>query len=204
MKKNIKNILIIIGMSTILFNSCKDDLNLTPISSLSDASYWKTADQFDAFINGVHTRFRGHNSNFQYLGELRSDIFGTDPGTTASFTGEATQGLERMWLHTLDLDNAGVTNFGGFYDNINQINLLIEKLNTTAVVPDAVKANYLGIAHGMRAFYYFQLYRSWGKVVLQTEPTTAIDVANLAKPAASEDEVMALIKSDIDNSNASF
>jgi starch-binding outer membrane protein, SusD/RagB family len=204
MKKNIKNILIILGISTIIFNSCKKDLNLTPISSLSDESYWKTPDQFDAFLNGIHTRFRGHNANFQFLGELRSDIFGTDPGTTASFTGEATQGLERMWLHTLDLDNAGVTNFGGFYDNINQINLLIEKLNTTTVVSDGVKNNYLGVAYGMCAFYYFQLYRTWGKVVIQTEPVIEIDVANLAKPASSEEEVMSLIKADIDNSNASF
>jgi hypothetical protein len=56
----------------------------------------------------------------------------------------------------------------------------------------------------MRAFYYFQLYKSWGKVIIQTEPTTAIDVSNLAKPASDEDSVMAIIKSDIDLSANSF
>lgn len=204
MKRTFKKTFILIGMTTILFSSCKNALDLNPISTLSEVSYWKTPDQFDAFVNGVHARFREHSSNFEYLGDVRADVFGTDPGNTATFTGEATQGFERMWLHTLDVDNAGVNNFGGFYDNINQLNFLIQKLNTTSVVTEANKKKYLGIAYGMRAFYYFQLYRTWGNVVIRTEPTTGIDVADLAKPASSQAEVMELIKADIQNSNDNF
>ncbi|WP_316831624.1 SusD family outer membrane lipoprotein NanU [Pedobacter aquatilis] len=204
MKKIFKNILAISAVLSMLFTGCKNELDLSPVSSLSDASYWQTADQFDAFVNGVYTRFRSHNANFMYLGELRSDIFGTDPGSTSTFTGEATQGLERMWLQTLDADNSGVSGFGGFYTNINQINLLINKLGTTSVLSDAKKKNYLGMAYGLRAFYYFQLYRSWGKTIIQLEPTTTVDVSNLAKAASSEAEVMALIKSDIEQSNTNF
>lgn len=204
MKKIIKNLWVMLSFSALLFTGCKNELDLSPVSSLSDASYWQTADQFDAFVSGVYIRFRSHNSNFQYLGELRSDIFGTDPGSTATFTGEATQGLERMWLQTLDADNAGVSAFGGFYTNINQINLLIQKLNETVVLPDAKKKTYLGMAYGLRAFYYFQMYRTWGKTIIQTTPTTSVDIANLAKAASGEADVMALIKADIDLSNANF
>ncbi|HUH32428.1 MAG TPA: hypothetical protein VLZ28_00665, partial [Daejeonella sp.] len=99
--KRIKNIIIAIAVVSLLGSSCKDSLDLAPVSSLSNESYWKTPDQFNAFVTGIHSRFRSHTGNFQRLGELRADIFGLDPGTTASFTGEATQGLERMWLHTL-------------------------------------------------------------------------------------------------------
>jgi hypothetical protein len=60
------------------------------------------------------------------------------------------------------------------------------------------------MAYGMRAFYYFQLFKSWGKVIIQTEPTTSIDIADLQKPASGTDSVMALIKSDIDKSLNSF
>ncbi len=204
MKTIFRNILVLLSLSGLIFTGCKNELDLSPVSSLSDASYWQTADQFDAFVNGVYTRFRGHNANFQYLGELRSDIFGTDPGSTATFTGEATQGLERMWLQTLDADNAGVSGFGGFYTNINQINLLIQKLNETSILPDAKKKNYLGMAYGLRAFYYFQMYRTWGKTIIQTAPTTSVDVSNLAKAASSEADVMALIKADIELSNSNF
>jgi hypothetical protein len=203
MKKYIK-IPVLVLIIAIATNSCTKQLDLAPVSSLSDASYWKTPDQVDAFVSGVEQAFRSGTSAFELLGEGRSDIFGTDPGSSSAFTGEATQGIENLWNNTLDGNNPGVSNYGGFYFNINQINLLISKLNTLSIVTPANKNYYLGMAYGMRAFYYFQLYKSWGKVIIQTEPTTAIDVSNLAKPASGEDSVMALIKSDIDLSANSF
>ena len=188
----------------LLCSACNKKIELSPVSSISDASYWKTADQVDAFVSGIHIGFRSNVSSFQLLGEQRSDIYGLEPGASQSFTGEATQGLEKFWLQQLDMDNPGVSNFGGFYYNINQLNLLISKLKTIDFVTPANKSYYLGIAYGMRAFYYFQMLRSWGKVVIQTEPVTTIDVSNLAKEASAEADVMTLIKSDIAASESSF
>ncbi|WP_242921234.1 SusD family outer membrane lipoprotein NanU [Pontibacter liquoris] len=203
MKKHILYLFTFIG-AALLGSSCSDDLELAPISSISDGNFWQTPDQFDAFVTGVHSRFRNHNGTFEVLGELRADVFGNEPGASASFTGEAPQGMERMWLQTIDPENAGVSSFGGFYSNIAQLNVLISKLQTTNVVPAATKDYYLGIGYGMRAFYYFQLLRTWGDVVIQTEPVTSIDISNLAKPASSQQEVMQLIKADIDSSAANF
>lgn len=204
MKTIIIKIALLAGLGMAGLTSCNKQLDLAPISSISDDNYWKTPDQFDAFVTALHTRFRSHIGNFLYLGELRAGNFGNDPGTTASFTGEASQGLERMWMHNLDMDNPGVGNFGGFYDQINQLNLLINKIGSSTVISDANKNYYLGIAHGMRAFYYFQLYRTWGNVVIQTDATFDIDIANLAKKASPAAEVMALIKADLETSIASF
>ena len=187
-----------------VLSSCTDDLNLSPISSISDANYWQTADQFDAFVSGIHARFRGHTGALQYLGEMRSDIFGTEPGSAGTFSGEATQGVERMWLQQLDLDNPGVSNFGGFYTNIVQLDLLISKLNSTNIVTPANKNYYLGIAYGMRAFYYFQMTRAWGDCIIQTEPVASFDIANLAKEASPAAEVMNLVKTDIEASLSAF
>ncbi|WP_316813265.1 SusD family outer membrane lipoprotein NanU [Pedobacter heparinus] len=206
MKKNYKNFIAMSLLLAVAMGSCKKDLALTPISTLSDDSYWKNTDQYDAFVSGIHSRFRSHNGNFIFLGELRSDIYGNDPGTTGSFTGEASQGLERMWLHTLNLDIPGVSTYGTFYTNINQLNLLINKLNTGSVVPEATKKYYLGIAYGMRAYYYFQLYESWGKTVIQSDFIDAgnLDLFNLAKASSSADEVIKFVKDDIDKSVENF
>ncbi|MGN6266403.1 MAG: SusD family outer membrane lipoprotein NanU [Ginsengibacter sp.] len=202
--KKYSKISVLILVIAIAINSCTKQLDLAPVSSLSDASYWKTSDQVDAFVSGIEQAFRDNTMAFELLGEGRADIFGTDPGSSSSFTGEATQGVENLWNNTLDGNNPGVSNYGGFYFNINQINLLISKLNTLNIVTPENKNYYLGMAYGMRAFYYFQLYKSWGKVIIQTEPTTSIDVSHLAKPVSSEDSVVALIKSDIDLSANSF
>lgn len=187
-----------------LLTACSKRLDLAPESSISDGNFWKTPDQVDAFVAGIHTAFRNNTGAFIYLGEMRADEFGTDPGSNSVFTGEATQGVEKLWQNTLDLDNPGVGNYGGFYFNINQINLLIARLSNVDFVSQANKNYYLGIAYGMRAFYYFQMYRSWGKVIITTDPTTSIDVSNLAKAANTEAEVVTQIKSDIDNSVNSF
>lgn len=203
MKKIFKYILLSAGV-IIFASSCNKKLDLAPVSSISDANFWQTAEQFDAFVVGIHSRFRGHTSAFQALGELRSDIFGTEPGSAGTFSGEATQGLERFWQQTLSLDAPGVSNFGGFYSNIVQLNLLIDKLNNTTVVTAANKNYYLGLAYGMRAYYYFQMTRAWGDVVIQTDPITSLDVSNLAKAASPAADVMTLIKSDIENSLTSY
>lgn len=206
MKKKYINIIMIAGLMVVTMMSCKKDLALTPISNLSDDSYWKNVDQYDAFVSGMHSKFRGHNGNFMFLGELRSGIYGNDPGTTASFTGEASQGLERMWLHTLTLDAAGVSNYGTFYTNINQLNLLIGKVNSGTILSEAAKKYYLGIAYGMRAYYYFQMYRTWGKTVIQTDFIDAanLDLFNLSKAASPEADVLKLVKDDIDKSVDNF
>jgi hypothetical protein len=203
-----------LGMLT-LASSCRKSLDLTPVSSITDANFFQNASQFDAFVAGIHTTFRTHTESFQRLGEMRADIFGTDPGSGSAFTGEATQGVEHLWQETLSLDNPGVSGFGvppsnsslpGFYYNIDQINLLISKLNSTNIVTAANKSYYLGICYGMRAFYYFQIYRSWGNAIIQTDPVTGttINISTLAKAASSQADVMTLIKADIDKSIASY
>ena len=202
MKKYISIFIIVAGL--LLQQACTDDLNLAPISSISDANYWLTPDQFDAFVVGVHARFRTHVPNFQTLGEMRSDIYGTEPGNTGTFTGEATQGVERLWLQNLNLDNAGVSNYGGFYSNIGQLNLLISKVNQSQILTPVNKNYYLGIAYGMRAYYYFHLMRTWGNAIIQTDPVASFDIANLAKAASSATEVFNLIKSDIELSLTSY
>lgn len=190
----------VIGLTT----SCSKELDLAPISSIGDGNFWKTPEQFDAFVSGVHSQFRSRTSAIQTLGEMRSDIFGTEPGSAGTFTGEATQGLERLWEQTLTLDAAGVSNFGGFYSNIVQLNLLIDKLNNSSVVTPSNKSYYLGIAYGIRAYFYFQLTRAWGDVVIQTDVVSSIDVSNLSKAASPAADVMLLIKADIEKSLSSF
>lgn len=203
MKKNILNFVWSFCL-ILLICGCGDKLDLAPVSSISDANFWRTPEQTDAFVAGIHARFREGTDEFIFLGELRADIFGTEPGSPATFSGESTEGRERLWSQTLNQDYAGVNNFGGFYSNINQLNLLISKLSSTAEIPEETKQYYLGIGYGMRAFYYFHLLRSWGGVIIQTEPTLSVDVGNLAKAASGEEEVMTLIKADIENSLESF
>lgn len=154
------------AVSLLNFSGC-DSLDMEPVSSISDANYWKSPDQFKAFNIGLHGLLRSQSSyNIFVLGEPRSDIYGDQP-----FGGEATQGVERFSYNTINAEFTGISNFANFYTTLNQINLMIRRTNETDLLGEAEKNYYLGQAYGLRAYIYFHLLRSWGDVIITTEPT---------------------------------
>jgi hypothetical protein len=191
---------ILLSMLLSLATSCsKTELDLSPVSSITDSNFWKSAEQWESFVVGIHARLRVHTYNLFVLGGMRADEFGE-----TSFGGESTNNRERLWLNTINVSNPGVSSYGDFYSNINQINLLIQKTEETTLLPEASKSYYLGQAYGMRAFYYFHLLRTWGDVIIHETATTTFDLNALAKAASPAADVMALIKSDLSKSEAAF
>lgn len=183
------------------FTQC-DSLDLNSESVITDANYWNTSSHFNAFNIGLHSKVRESSNNFFLLGEPRANLYCEDP----AFGGEASQGMERLPYNTLNKENVGISNFAALYERINQVNLMIAKTTGTTVLTENEKNTYLGEAYGLRAFMYFHLLRSWGDVVIHTEGTdgSTIDIFNLAKAASPATEVMALIKKDIEASEAAF
>ena len=196
--KNIYFYLLIWIILTFLGGCDKHPLDLDPVSTVSDASYWKTPEQFEIFITGVHSRLRTHTYTLEQMGEFRADIYGEQ-----SFTGGQVVN-SRFHLNTLNSEETGISDFGGFYTNINQLNLFIAKTLPTNQLTKNNKDYFLGQAYGMRAFYYFHLLRTWGDIVLVKDPSLSFDLANLSKPASTASEVMKFIKMDIDSSASHF
>ena len=50
---------------------------------------------------------------------------------------------------------------------MNNINLFIARVTDATYMDDTKKGYYLGQAYGLRAFYYFDLYRTYGGVPLR-------------------------------------
>ena len=101
----IKKIIWAFAASALLISGCTS-LDMDPVSDITDLNYWKTPEQFDSFVYGLHSRFRSQTWNLFLLGEARSDVFGDTP-----FGGEATQGMERFPYNTLNAENTGITGF---------------------------------------------------------------------------------------------
>ena len=66
------------AVSLLTFNRCTS-LDMEPVSSISDANYWKSSDQFKAFNTGLHSLLRLRSYNIFVLGEPRADIYGDQP-----------------------------------------------------------------------------------------------------------------------------
>lgn len=175
-------------------------LDMEPTSSITDANYWKDADQVQAFNTGLASLFASDGYTFVEWGEFRSNIYSGVPfdGTNPSY--------QRFYENTLSQANPGIYDYGGIYTLINQINLMVDKVNSVDFLADAVKSKYLGEAYGMRAYLYFHLLRSYGGVIVNTVHTEGanIDLNNVSRTQNTAEEVMAQIKSDIQASEDAF
>lgn len=188
------------------FTSCKEiDLDITPEDYFASGSFWKSNDQVAGAMLGLHSQLRGQQQNLWSLGELRA---GTLRAGT-SFTGTAS--LNSAGIITQDIRESapGITGWAGLYSTIFQVNNFIYQVEKADYLTEAQKGYYLGQAYGLRAFYYFYLFRTYGRVPLVTEPQAAVNTPTSADQAYkartdTEKETFDFIKSEIDKSEKSF
>lgn len=185
---------------TLLFfisiSACKEQLEeVTPQTSLNQDLILKDPNAALTLYNGVYSTFRGFHSTFFTFGEMRSDIW-----VDGLFTESEDPAPKQYYTHNLLASNAPAGNWGGFYSLLDRINTVIS-LFPKAPLADAQRKTILAEMHGMRAYVYYTLLKTWGGVPLTTEPVSTIDkLADLYKERAAPEAVLAQIKSDIDKS----
>lgn len=192
------------------FTACNDNLDLGPIDYSATGNYWKNVAHFESYVDGMHKNVReAAGKHFIEFGEARSSLLlsaiegvGGD-GMTLSYGGLAQQNLAE--------DKPQTTNFSNYYGYIANVNNFIYNLeNSDIFKTDAEKEeqNYLrGVAYGLRAFYYYDLYRIYGPVPLRLTPDVIngeLDVQKLYMARSSQPEVLKQIKDDLAKSLAGF
>jgi len=91
------------------------------------------------------------------------------------------------------------------YEGISRTNMAINTLSnpditTSTGLATEKRDRLLGEVHFLRAFYYFDLLNNFGGVPLLTEPLEDFSAAYEVSNRASEEEVFALIESDLETS----
>lgn len=184
--------------------SCGDSLNLTPIDYYSGNSYWKNEAHVQSYMHTLHFDMRNvsstHMLSFGELrgGGLRIDGYSVDLSSTSS--GD-------LILNNLTEDATGVSNYADYYGKIVNVNLFIQRVSEADYLNDKSKAYYLAVGYGLRAFYYFDLYRAFGWVVLREDAQVVdgnFDPVSLRKPQSTPKEVMDFIKKDLKASLDNF
>ncbi|MDP4822111.1 MAG: RagB/SusD family nutrient uptake outer membrane protein, partial [Saprospiraceae bacterium] len=185
-------VLVVLSLST----SCTEQLELTPVSSITASGFWVNEDNANGALNGMYVRFRDQAaSNLFYWGEVR--------GETLSYGLQASEGRERYFENTLDPNFSG-PNWLRMYTIIHDANLILKYVPEITFNNPDNKNRMLAQAFSMRAFLYFVMVRTWGGVPLVTDPTEGYDAETTFKPRASADEILSQIKSDLDQAIALF
>ncbi|HMR92681.1 MAG TPA: RagB/SusD family nutrient uptake outer membrane protein [Chitinophagaceae bacterium] len=201
--KKIK-LIILAGAALLTFNAC-NKLELAPEDYFGSGSFWKTKAQVDGAMIGLHSQLRGAQFTFYNLGELRGGSLKDGTGGTGTSSLNSASVIRQLLTEA----SPGISGWGGLYGNIFQVNNFIYQVEQASFLSPAEKGYNLGQAYGVRAFYYFHLYRTFGRVpivkdpkVINTPPSTVQDAYN--PRAATEKEVLDFIKDDISKSETGF
>jgi hypothetical protein len=131
----------------VCLSGCTKDLDLSPLDSISDASFWKTPEDFQKAANALYATLPGFS-----LFDLDADIAFQNPNSISNSTAT-----------TPDTD----ANWNNPYIQIRNCNNLLEKASVSPIADD-VKA-YVAEAKFFRAYNYWSLYRLYGGVPLVTK-----------------------------------
>lgn len=202
--KNICRNILAVSVLGLMSASCSDKLDLSPEDYYSNSNFWQKESQAISFVDGMHSSLRDKAFDLVFrMGEFRGGILrqsatGAD-GMTISY------GL--LVNNNLAEDRPEINNYANIYGNITNINLFLSRIKDATYISDARKNYLMGQAYGLRAYYYFHLYRTWGTapIRLGTEVLDGILDPNVlyAKEVTAK-EVMDQIKDDLNKSLEHF
>jgi len=154
--------IIITGIS---FNSCEDDLlEKTPLDGISDADFWKTESDLALYLNQLYGNFAG----WPGAGAAPSYYIGTDIIVPHS------QWFGASSTNRLDGKTSIPSSGGGWsWTNVRRANYFLE--NAERVESGNLLDHYIGEGHFFRAWFYFELFKSFGDLPIITEVVATED-----------------------------
>src|SRR4030095_65408 len=188
MKK--QHILIII-FSLVIF-SCTKKLDQVPISAATTETFYTQQQDFINGSNAVYNSLRGYPDRQLNLSETRSDnLYAVSDGGVRDW--EGINSFHKTIASNPYVIEAWNANFNGIY----KANVLLEQLvENGAVITDAsLKLRLEAEAKFLRAFFYFDLVRWFGKVPIIDHPVTANEALEIKQSPVAD--VYNLIISDL-------
>jgi hypothetical protein len=182
---------LLLAMSLVTLSGCEKDLEQAPISSGSVPTFYKTADDFTHAINAAYSALRNFPDRQLTMSETRSD----------NIYGVSSQGL-RTWEPINNFSTAIASNeypsdtWSSDYLGIYRANILLDQLaENGTVLTDAVRNRMEGEAKFLRAMFYLDLVRYFGKVPLIDHALSPQEAGKL--PRANVADVYNLMIADL-------
>ncbi|MCZ2472427.1 RagB/SusD family nutrient uptake outer membrane protein [Aquirufa ecclesiirivi] len=175
-----KNKIILSCLLAVGLTGCTESfLEITPETSLSSVTFFKTQSDFQQAVNACYVPLRTiYNDRSWLLSEQHSD--NTYYARNTAFG--ATEQQEDLADFSIPVSN-GLTTNTHVLNQYRQDFLIIARANQVLALIDKAdfdateKANLKGQAQFMRGFAYFELYRYFNKAPLQLTPVTTREAA---------------------------
>jgi len=186
-----KKIILSTIAATVLLSACNKELNQVPISTSTTATFYKQPSDFLQGVSAAYSALHNYPVRLANLSEIRSDnIYGVsvtvrdwDPINDFSPSLPANAYVEEAWQ----------ADFNGIF----KANAVLDQLKTNgSIVGSTALANRLQAeAQFLRAFYYFDLVRYFGKVPVVDHVLTAAESNSVGQSSVAD--VYKLIIADL-------
>lgn len=170
----IKTTLAAFVLASLALTGCKKDLNLVSQDTITDATFWKTGNDFKLAANNLYNGLNGFDEE-----DTESDIAFNTPNTVSNGNLQPTENSDE-WTND--------------YGYIRSANNILEK---GAGNSDTDIKRYVAEAKFFRAWYYWRLLRIYGGVPLITKVLQTGD-PELFAPRATRTATADLILKDLD------
>jgi starch-binding outer membrane protein, SusD/RagB family len=188
-----KNLLtFILTIMAIAMTSCEGELDQKPISSATTVNFYRNPADFEVAVNGIYNALRGYPDRAFYLSENRSDnLYGV--GSAGVRDWEPINNFHLTIASNPLVSEAWNANYLGIF----RANTLLEFLSADKVPDEVTRNRFEGEARFLRAFFYFDLIRYFGRVPLIESVVSPAQVLIIKRAPVSS--VYDLIISDLES-----
>jgi hypothetical protein len=189
---------IILFIAVAILGSCKKDLDQLPISTATTETFYKQPSDFVQAVNATYNSLRGNSGTTGYpdrllaLSEVRSDnIY---PSNAVARDADPINNFAQGIASNTYVEEAWSTDFNGIF----RANTVLDQIKKNGVyVGSAALATRLSAeVRFLRAFFYFDLVRYYGKVPIIDHPMLTAEADTIPRSKTVAD-VYSLIISDL-------
>ncbi len=195
-----RKITISIFLLSLIFSSCSEDwVDLDPRSNKSLDNHFQTEEDFYRSIIAAYDPLQWCGTNFRtfeyhHFGML-SNILSDDAWSGG---GNANDRVGYIQAENGKADPASSDFYARYTTElfgVNRANIVLDQLESATSLPETSKKQFEGEARFLRAKYYFNLVRMWGRVPLVDKIYSLEELK--AMPQAKPGEIYNLIASDL-------
>jgi hypothetical protein len=188
---------ILLLFAAAVISSCTKQLDQYPVSNTTTDNFYTNSNDFLQAINGVYSKLKDYPGQSLWLSEMRSDDIA------------AVSDGNRDWQNINDfspnITTTGfiVTAWSNNFNGIFNANSVLDALTTKgSVLTDSLRTRITAEARYLRAFYYFQSLRLYGKLPIIDKALTAAEVATV--PRSPVEDVYTFIIADLEYAAANL
>lgn len=172
--------------------SCTKKLDQIPVSSTTTENFFAHTNDFQLAVNGAYSKLKSYATQAMWMQEVRSD--NVSPSSDGNRDWQGINDFSPNLTTTGFIVGAWNNNFNGIYN----ANVVLDKLVTNgSVITNAnLRKRFEAESRFLRAFFYFDLVRLYGKVPVVDQPLMPDQVATIQR--SSVVDVYNFIQKDLE------